>query len=172
MIFPIISTKELASLAINRLKTRPVDEDKFSFAMLCKGFSDYSVNDLLECLNSPSTNQISKGIHFFNENFVQLFGIGKDTEFLFTSKAQELALFAKEKLGNDLELFDEGYTTESKLEDGTLFVWCFEVMFIVDGKTYTVDRELFYEEFTFYHNQPVYVVGKMSDDIVKTISKA
>jgi len=169
MNFPIVSTKELAKIANNKIKTSPVNEREFTFRNLEQGVQDFDISDLIDLLNSPSEKEMLKGILKFSNSFNSILGVGNQIDFRRIFVAQYLAIFAKEAMGGNLTLLDTGYSTEEPMEDGTLFTWCDEVMFIYKGDTYTVKGDFFYNSFTFFEGEPAYVIGHVDQDAVQTL---
>lgn len=171
MNFPILSIQELSLNALELINNNPISEREFKFAMLERGLGDIDVGNLFCLLSSASEEDMKRGIQLFHRCFFALFGPMQHTEFFGISTAQEMAIFAKQELGDQVEVLDEGYTTLTDMEDGTLFVWCDEIMFIVNNNTYTILGESFYPNFKFFEGEPAYVVGKVSQQLIdKTIS--
>ena len=171
MNFPILSTKALAQTAIAQIENNSVNEREFNFNAISHGCDEnINVNDLLNLLKSSSEKEMKQGISLFNLLFISLFGVGNYLDFLRVFDAQENALLAKDTLGDDATLLQNGYTTTEEMENGTLFVWCNEIMFIYNGDTYTITRYPHYTDFKFFEGEPAYVVGKVSQELIdKTI---
>lgn len=162
MKFPIVSSKELAQQALEFLQTQPVFEREFAFSTMDRNIGEYDIARLSSLLSSSSENEQMKGINIFNRCFFALFGPGKNIDFANVFSAKEMALVAKEKLGDDATLLEKGYTTTEDMQDGTLFVWCDEVMFILNDSTYSIRYEMIYPKFFFAEGEPAYVVGNVS----------
>lgn len=162
MKFPIVSSKKLAQQVLEFLQIQPIFERDFAFSTLDSNIGEYDVARLSDLLMSFSKKDQMKGINIFNRFFFTLFGSGKNIDFANIFSAKEMALFAKEKLGDDVTLLEKGYTTTEDMQDGTLFVWCDEVMFISNGATYSVIHEMIYSKFFFAEGEPAYIVGNVS----------
>lgn len=75
-------------------------------------------------------------------------------------EANWLALFADQKLGERVVLNQRGLVTHEALNEGDLFVWCGELMYLKGRDTYTVQDKFFYGNFHFnLDNEPAYWVG-------------
>lgn len=192
MSFPIISAKELAKNAINKIKTSPVNEREFNFRKIEQGTPDFEINDLLELLNSPSESEVMKGLREFSNSFFVIFGSENNTKpnnvfetqylsifskmsmeannisFYRIFEAQYLAILAKQGLGEKATLLENGYTTKEPMEDGTLFIWCDELMFINNSDTYAINGDFIFSNFKFYEGEPAYVVGHVEKSAINT----
>lgn len=170
MNFPILSIQELSSNALELINNNPISEREFKFSMLERNLVNVDVGNLIYLLSSTSEEDMERGVKLFHRCFFALFGSMQHTDFFRISTTQKMAIFAKKTLGDQVVLFDEGYTTLTDMENGTLFVWCDEIMFIYERNTYTITGQPHYARFYFYEDEPAYVVGKVSQKLInKTV---
>jgi len=161
--FEIKSYRELGESVIVLL--RSVDDKAFQDSVMVEA-SLYALGGgapVVEALNNFFSQPILPDRHHMSVEAI--------TNYLSAYRQLEanyLGLFAEQRMAERVVLNQRALITHEPLQEGHLFIWCGEVMYLKGRDTYTVMDELCYADFRFnLENEPAYWVGT-----VKAIKEA
>lgn len=184
----ILSLPSISEKCIYMLKNERIYEKDFN------GISDHSkafetdYHALISLLESTDERYQLTGVGYLMQYYFRIFGPCNHIENNRIISVSHSSLLAKRNLGNNVEIFDELYTTTEPMEDGILFEWRGEPMCIVDNSAYAIlsmPHYRYYEYFEAYpsslfvnsstalirnfecfEEEPAYVFGKVPQKLI------
>lgn len=171
MNFKVLSFQEVISKCIDMLENEKIESKDFNGMTKSSKHVESDYQALIELLQSNDSRYQMTGINLFLQHFFGIFGPNQHIEANKIISISHSATKAKQSNPENMEIFDVVYTTTDEMEDGTLFEWCGEPMFIVGRNTYTILNTPHYNGFEFFEGEPAYVFGKVSQSLVDHIKE-